>query len=48
MGKFSEIDLVIQNIKESLKDIVLYITIAIIIIILVFIVYGKEQNGTGL
>lgn len=42
MGKFSEIDLVIQNIKEALKDIVLYITIAIIIIILVFIVYGKE------
>lgn len=41
MGKMSELDLIIQNIK----NIMMYIMIALIVITLAFLVHGKELNS---
>ena len=45
MGKFSEIDLIIQDIKNYLRNMTLYIIIALIISMIGFLICGKELNS---
>jgi hypothetical protein len=45
MGKFSEIDLIIQDIKNYLRNMTLYIIIALIISMIGFLMCGKELNN---